>query len=162
MTTSRPLWEPIGRRTIHLIDIENLLGSPRVCEMASGRCRGHYSRQVGIGANDLVVLATNPFVGYEAGVPWNPARLLVRHGSDGADLRLLDVIRNERLSKRFDRVYLGSGDAIFTDAVAWLARQGTHVTVIARPEAAARRLRMAAADFIPFSPGPPTVHKVAA
>ena len=48
------------------------------------------------------------------------ARHLWRSGPNGADLALLDVLENEHVDRRFDRVTLCSGDGIFAASAARL------------------------------------------
>jgi uncharacterized LabA/DUF88 family protein len=64
------------------------------------------------------------------------------------------VLASEGIRERFDRIYLASGDGIFTTEVAALAGDGVPVTVVARPESLSRSLRLAATSVVFFNPGP--------
>ena len=79
--------------------------------------------------------------------PW-PSRSARRHlwrsGPDGADLALLDVLENERVDERFERVTICSGDGIFVPSAAWLAGADVDVTVVSLPGHLATRLQFAA------------------
>jgi hypothetical protein len=79
------------------------------------------------------------------------ARHLWRSGQNGADLALLDVLENERVAERFEHVTICSGDGIFADAAAWLARADVDVTVVSLARSLATRLQLAArhVDLLP-------------
>jgi len=72
------------------------------------------------------------------------ARHLWRSGPNGADLALLDVLENEHVDRRFDRVTLCSGDGIFAASAARLAVAHVDVTVVALQGHLAARLELAA------------------
>lgn len=74
------------------------------------------------------------------------ARRLVRSGENGADLALLQVLEQESVAERYDRVVLGSGDGIFAYAAAGLQAVGVDVTVVSRSDALSRRLGFAVRD----------------
>ena len=137
------------RRAIHLIDIENLLGLPRptLAEVRAG-----YEAYFGlVGDTDLVVIAFNHGAFSAVAWGWPNARRLMRSGENGADHALLDVLRYERVEQRFEAVVIASGDGIFAEAVARLGGLGVDVTVVSRPEALSRRLRMAARHVLEVS-----------
>lgn len=138
------------RRSLHLIDIENLLGLPRPGLPDVAECRRMY--QPLVGDMDLVVVACNHGAFPAVGWGWPGARHLVRSGANGADEALLDVLRHERVEHRFGAVIVASGDGIFTDAVAHLGGRGIDVTVGSRPEALSRRLRLAAGSVLHVAP----------
>jgi len=79
----------------------------------------------------------------------------MRSGRDGADRALLEVLA-ENIAARFAEVVLVSGDGIFADAIAAVAGQGIHTTVIAHRDGLSRRLELAAntVQFLPDSPTP--------
>ncbi len=139
--------ETTQHRTIHLIDIENLVGSPDPTTAQVREVRDHYEgRYVRYG--DLIVVACSHHAFGSVAWEWPRARLVPRSGKDGADLALLGVIAGERVAERFRHVVVASGDAIFTDAVARLGMQGVSVTVIARHESLSRTLRFASRQHV--------------
>ena len=83
-------------------------------------------------------------VGWE----WRRARYVVRSGPDGADLALIDVIREERVNERFRHVVIGSGDGIFADVASLLGLAGVQVTAVSRPESLSSKLRLAARGHV--------------
>jgi hypothetical protein len=83
------------RRTLHLVDVENLLGTPRTATAAAIRATlDAYRRAIRVGGDDLVVLAANPALALEIGLAWPGALLRTARGPDGADLALLDDVRD--------------------------------------------------------------------
>lgn len=130
-------------RTLHLVDIENLTGTPTPTGDAVRSWRQEYTSRF-VASGDFVVVASNHLAFATVGFAWTGARHLVRSGPDGADLALLDVIADERVEKRFSSVVIASGDGIFTEAAAWLASHGVQVKVVTRPGSLARRLQLAA------------------
>lgn len=138
-------WDARGR-ALHLVDIENLVGSPRPHRAEVAEVHYAYTRRF-VRPGDLLTVACNhgaaPLVAWE----WPGARLLLRSGADGADRALLEVIQHEAVHARFASVHIASGDGIFTDAAARLGAYGVVVTVVARPGSLSRTLRMAAGSF---------------
>jgi hypothetical protein len=131
------------QRTAHLIDLENLVGSGLFSLPEAVAGRQCYQDLGLIGRGDHVIVACNPLLVSALGHPWPGTRLLVGHGPDGADRRLLTALETERLEARFDRIVLASGDGIFADSVARLRGAGCDVLVVGREGSIARRLRLA-------------------
>lgn len=137
-------------RVLHLVDIENLLGVARPAMADVVACHEAYRPLIRCG--DLVVVACNHGAFSAVAWGWPDARRLMRSGENGADQALLDVLQYERVEHRFDAVVVASGDGIFTDPVARLGGLGVAVTVVSRPEALSRQLRMAARDVLALTP----------
>lgn len=140
-----------GRR-IHLVDVENLVGHGRPTRAEVTDCATTYRGLDLVGARDLLVLGCNPGSQLAVGLGWGgPHRLVVRHGADGADLALLDVLEREQVERRFGDLVIASGDGIFADEVRRLRGRGLRVTVVAPLRSAARRLRsVAGRALVPF------------
>lgn len=132
------------KRTLHLIDIENLLGEPRPAAQLVSQARTAYEAEVVVAENDLVVVACNHGCALDVGLAYTGARMVVRSGPDGADLALLEVLDEHDVKSRFDAVVIASGDGIFTQAVSALAAVGLPTLVVSRPESLSRSLRLAA------------------
>jgi hypothetical protein len=148
-------------RTAHLLDVENLVGTGRFGASEAQSCRSAYTALGLLNGGDHVIVACNPFSAIHVLDLWPGTRLLTGHGRDGADLALLAAIENEHFEDRFDRIVVGSGDGIFTDAVASFRQTGREVVVVGRQGAIAQRLRFAAGRSVvelpPMnSPIPPT------
>lgn len=143
---------PVGR-TLHLVDVENLLGGPVFTEDEASRVAAEYRVVAGVGPVDFTVVASSHYAAPATWFGWPAARRLVRSGPDGADLALVDVMVSEDLFRRFDRVVVASGDAIFSNPSAWLQQMGCAVSVVCRPGALSRRLAFAVRD-VRFLSGP--------
>jgi hypothetical protein len=135
-------------RTLHLVDLENLAGGADFTAVQAAALRTAYEHVVGIGPDDLVIVATSHYAAPVAWFAWPHARRLTRSGQDGADLALLDVLASERVTERFSAVIVASGDGIFAEASASIQAAGCQVTVVSRPQALSRRLAFAVRDQI--------------
>jgi hypothetical protein len=135
------------RRVLHLIDVENIVGSASFSRELAGAARLAYDDAAPAGAVNIIVIATSHHAAPEAWFAWpETARRLVRSGRDGADLALIDVISMERIAQRFDQVVIGSGDRIFAFPAARIQAAGCPVTVVTRRESLSRELRLAVRD----------------
>jgi hypothetical protein len=135
-------------RRLHLVDIENLAGSPRPTLGQVCRVRGRYEECLGFGGMDQVEIGSSHLTLVNAALGWPRAHYRTRSGPDGADLALLDVLRYEDVARRFTNVAIGSGDHIFAEAAARLAAQGVKVTVVSLSSNLSARLRLAACEVI--------------
>jgi hypothetical protein len=141
-------------RTLHLVDIENLLGTadPRCGEV--DQIASLYAVVAGVAPMDQEVIASSHRCAKSAWFEWRTtARRLVRSGIDGADRALLEVLENEQPGRRYSRVVIGSGDGIFAEPAARLQASGINVTVVTREHSLSRRLRLATLD-VRFLDGP--------
>lgn len=135
-------------RSIHLIDIENQLGTP-YCEASRIQAWFQdYARMTEYAPGDLIVMGSSStqtlFQIHASGIT---CRKVLQRGRDGADIALLQVMEGEDLSQRFERIYCASGDHAFTDVVSWLGGDAQMI-VVSRPSGLSKRLRMAACDVI--------------
>lgn len=136
-----------AERAIHLIDLENLAGVARLTEDAAGWAIWSYLRSVVVGADDLVVIAVDASNAFAAFAACPNARLLLGHGRDGADRKLLSVMAEEGIERRFAHLYIASGDGIFEDEAGRLVGLGMMVTVVALPGHDSRRLRRVSSEM---------------
>lgn len=131
-----------------LIDIENITGTPsptweEIQVAKAGLC------QVVAGFNDAQhIVACSHHAAPVAAFAFPKSRHLWRSGPDGADLALLDVLTNESVGQRFDRVTICSGDGIFAASVAWLAEENVDVTVVSLPGHLNAHLNLAAKQVV--------------
>lgn len=139
-------------RSIHLLDVENMLSTGVLEVSALNAFFAEYKSQVPLAEDDLVVVGVSSAEGLlAAGMSeLRDCRLLYQPGKDGADLVLQDVLNDERLEDRFAIVHVASGDGGFSTSIAALAQRGARVVVVARPESFAKRLRLAAHHYIEF------------
>jgi hypothetical protein len=147
--------EPEGR-LLHLLDVENLVGSADFSREKVATMYRAYLEAAPHGLVDQLVAATSHHSALAAwfGLP-ERARRLVQSGADGADLELLRVLAFEAVELRYDRIVIGSGDGIFAGQAARIQGAGGNVTVVTRPEALSRRLRLAVRDIRFLDPGDP-------
>ncbi len=136
-----------GDRTLVLVDVENIIGGTRFTPADATEARTAVLSASGVPADAHVILATSCDAALvTAGVAWPGARLVWCPGPDGADLALADVVLNEDVASRFDRVVICSGDGLFAIVARFLIAQDVAVTVVAPPGSLSRKLAAAAAD----------------
>lgn len=138
-------------RELHLIDVENLLGTPSLTTGAVSVLRLTYDRIVQTDRTAQQVIGTSTDATLlDAALGWAGARPVFRHGPDGADLALLDAGAHAP-ELRFRRVVIASGDHIFAPYAARLQQAGMTVTVVSRRVALSRELAFAVRDvrYIP-------------
>ncbi len=133
-------------RTLHVVDVENLVGCGKPALPAVTALRSLYGDVVHITPLDQIVVACNPGCLLDVAVGWGLgcARYRAGAGRDGADWELLDVLESERVGERFSQVVIASGDDIFAPMAARLAAAGCHVTVVSRRTSLSAQLRLAA------------------
>jgi len=152
-TTPRCEHAPAGR-TLHLLDIENLMGGPRRGRVAPAAAVAAYREVAGMRPFDHVVVAVNPALAVDAGMSCPGARLISAGGRDGADLALLSQVADaRRTAALYDRVVIGSGDGIFADALYQLRCCGISVGVVSLQRCLALSLARAA-SFVRYVPEP--------
>ncbi|MGW4638385.1 NYN domain-containing protein [Sphaerisporangium sp. NPDC004334] len=139
-------------RAMHLIDIENLVGSTQPTTFEVEEVMTVYEGLVPAGAMDHRVVAVNHTALLPTGIAFHGVRLLARSGPDGADRALVESAYVERVDRRFERVVIGSGDGYFTGLATWLTEAGLHVTVVSRAGSLSRRLAAAVSDVIRLEP----------
>jgi hypothetical protein len=131
-------------RTVHLVDLENVVGRSHLTESAVRQACLAYLRCGGIAAGDHVIVATSHHNLLAAGFGWPNARHLVRSGPNGADLALQEVMTAERLEHRFGACILLTGDGGFAHPIAALIGRGLRVAVIAPMGRMSASLQLAA------------------
>lgn len=131
----------ITGRTLHLVDLENLAGDPRVATDTALLVFGDYLDAAHWQPGDHVIVASNPgLIGrvmYDLPVPANVHSAC---GHDGADTQLLACAPPELVVKRYGRLVVGSGDGIFAARAATARDGGVAVEVVALPDSCSTRL----------------------
>jgi hypothetical protein len=150
MTNTRA--DSAGRHLI-LIDIENMAGTASPTREDVEMVVAGLREVVPGFDDDQKIVACSHHAAQIVAFSFPPARHLWRSGVDGADLALLDVLENERVDERFERLTICSGDGIFATSAAWLAGAGVHVTAVALPGHLAARLQLAA-QLVSLLPAP--------
>jgi hypothetical protein len=139
-------------RELHLIDIENELGTARPLRADIERFREFYIKRNNVPKNAHIVIgASSGATMVEAAVAWPNVRTEWTAGPDGADRALISVALEENVDKRFGRVIIASGDHIFADAASKLLALGLQVTVFSRATSLSNKLRDVCRDIRVFS-----------
>ena len=138
------------QRSLHLVDIENLLSDP-FCEDTRyiEATISDYKHVSEWRAGDQVLVAANRWLSKKLAFSlqnWT-CRLFTAQGPDGADLRLLEEGAQEKLLARFDQLIIGSGDGIFAEVAAAGKKLGLKSMTISRASDLSRKLA-AASDEI--------------
>ena len=120
-------------RELHLIDIENELGSGQVKAEDIARFRSFYLKANNVPADAHIVVAASSSQNLlEAAFGWPGVRTVWLPGHDGADRALLEIAYEENVEKRYEKVVIASGDHIFAEAAEALQDLGVRVKVFAR------------------------------
>lgn len=139
-------------RSMHLIDIENLCGSSHLTLDQVRTARQRYVDTGLCREGDLVVVASSRGNFLSSAYGWPSARYLTRDGMDGADLCLAEVISEERLPSRFEKVVVASGDGGLAPFVVNLADSGVDTVVVSTSDRLSRQMRLAAHKCVVLSP----------
>ncbi|BDU10324.1 hypothetical protein AINA4_02450 [Aurantimicrobium sp. INA4] len=122
-----------ANRELHLIDIENELGTSQVKASDIARFRAFYLEANNVPADAHIVVASSSSQNLlESAFGWPGARTVWLPGHDGADRALLEIAYEENVEKRYDQVVIASGDHFFAEAAEALQNLGVKVKVFAR------------------------------
>ena len=133
----------MGRR-LFIVDAENLVAGAVKSAADVRWIRQTLEEHADLRPEEQVVVGTCHVGLLEVGINWSAARRVVRSGPSGADLALIEVLRQEHVADRFAEVVLVSGDGAFADVVAELATQGVPTTVVAQRASLSAKLRLSA------------------
>lgn len=145
-------------RELHLIDVENLLGTPYFTATAVSALRSTYDRVSATALAAQQVIGTSASSNLlTAALGWGKARPVFQSGADGADRALLAAGEYDP-ERRFGRIVIGSGDHAFAPYAACVQSKGVDVTVVCRPQSLSRELRLAVHDvrYLPHIDSSPT------
>ena len=141
-----------GSRSLHLVDLENLLGDRRKDEVALEGLRA-YLLLARWSPGDQVIVAAHPEIIRQVGFdPPVPCNLHACRGDDAADAMLLSLAPPELVARRYDRLVIGSGDGIFLRRARAARDRGVGVVVVARPDGVADRFARWSFPVLPFDP----------
>ncbi|MBV8952321.1 MAG: hypothetical protein JOZ99_15715 [Actinobacteria bacterium] len=121
-------------RTLHLVDLENLIGDARAASSTALQVFERYLALAEWRDGDLVYVATNPALASR--IVWDlrvPCHRATACGPDGADRALLNVVSPDFVARRVERLVIGSGDHIFIQRALQVRELGTGVAVVSRP-----------------------------
>jgi hypothetical protein len=117
---------------IHLVDIENLIGSGRFNTWQVRKAKHLYEKMVHPLASDIVIIAAGPQNKRAIYEGWGHALYCWRKGKDGADQALLSFFGHLEKPRTFSAVYLGSGDGGLAPIAHVTTQLGVPFTVVAR------------------------------
>lgn len=127
-------------RRLFVVDIENAVDTGAIdaeaCKLVKSRVERIYKPTT----NDLTVIGVSHSNNVFPAHSWDGARVVLKHGHDGADLALERVLAKENVEARFDEVVIVSGDGMFANQAARLRSLGVRVTVDARARQLSRVL----------------------
>ena len=117
-------------RTLHLVDLENLLAG-RVIGEDVADVWAEYSRVTALHRDDHVVVSVAKRHAEAAffALP-GVQRVIGADGPDGADIALIDAVPIGWAASRFAQVMLASGDHIFGDIASRLRAEGLPVALV--------------------------------
>ncbi len=131
-----------SNRTLHLVDLENLVGDPFA---PADVVLSTFDRYLDIAEwqpGDHLIVASNPGlmrkVVFDFPVPCSKHNAC---GRDGADRQLLSLAPAHHVARRYARLVVGSGDGIFAARAQSARDLGARVLVVARADGCSYRLR---------------------
>lgn len=134
------------RRRLFVVDIENAVGTGKIdeesCRSVRNRIEDSYSPVLG----DLTVIGVSHQNNVFPAHSWDGARIVLKHGHNGADLALERVLSSESVEERFGEVIIVSGDGLFAAQAARLRSLGIKVTVYARASQLSRILALSCSN----------------
>jgi hypothetical protein len=135
-------------RQLHLIDVENLVGTPYFSTNDVVDVRRRYDRLVKATTWDHAYVATSARSNVlDARLGWSDGLMTFTPGENGAERALLEMAP-VAFAATFGRVVIASGDHFFADYASALASLGVPVLVVSRWGALSSKLRMAAKDHV--------------
>ncbi len=125
-------------KVLHLIDIENLLGTnPREAPTeAFERVAKRYKEVSGFEAGDHIHIGCNQANSFSAKAVFPESVLRVKHGKDGGEMAILGDLDLPFIARTYSRVIIGSGDGAFADLASSLTEKGLEVRVVAATKTA--------------------------
>ena len=152
---------------LHLVDVENLLGTPWFTWHAVADLRRAYDSVSAASDRAHYVVGTSAGRNLiEAGLGWRQGQWVFSKGKDGAERAILSEFTLAN-AIRYDRVVIGSGDGIFVNLAAALQSVGAEVCVVSRRRSLSKALSLSVHDarYLPeceFGAAVDTLHAVPA
>lgn len=135
------------RRRLVLVDIENYCGKGVLFSEDVKAAKGAICDSLEINGDDLIVIGTshgrNCLV---SGTEWVGPRQVLRHGHNGADIALIEALREYKL-KTFSSLVIVSGDGIFSKIASIVRSQQKRVIVVSEAARLSRRLALVASEI---------------
>lgn len=137
-------------RTLHLVDLENLMGEHRY-EGDAVAALSRYLELARWSEGDQVIVAAHPEIARQVGFA-KPVHcnLHATVGDDAADVMLLAQAPTELVVRRYNRLVIGSGDGIFVARARAVREHGVPVLVVSRSDGVAARFQRWAFPVVGF------------
>lgn len=119
------------KRSIYLIDIENLVGASEITEDQVAEVRANLLSVAPAATLDQFYVASSHHNAQAAGFGWPQAQHEFKSGPDGADFMIVKEMIALGNVQRFDHVYVASGDGAMAWYIDHLVSCGVKVTVLA-------------------------------
>ena len=123
-----------AKRSIHLVDIENLCVTGDLTVDLVADIRAAYLAQLQPSADDLFVVAASHHNIEAAAFGWPGGFHGFRSGKDGADIILAQMMLEDDLADRFETVFLASGDGGLAPFSSSLRAKGCQIQIVSRIE----------------------------
>lgn len=126
-----------------LVDLENLLGDRRKDPVAEAGLCAYLDAAVWSPGDHVYVASDHEIIkqiGFDRRVPCNVHAV---RGDDAADTVLLSMAPAELVARRYSRLVVGSGDAIFLPRALEARSRGVGVLVVSRADGVAKGVRQA-------------------
>lgn len=121
------------------------MGGPRAGIETLRLVLAEYRAAASFTEGDHPVIGVNPKLRPATDDAWPSARVVSRGGSNGADIKLIEWVRNHGwIAARYHRIVVGSGDGDFLEVVKVFRRYGLSVEVVSRRQCLSRELGRAA------------------
>lgn len=152
-TAPAPLPAPAAPapRTLHMVDLENLIGDPVADADVALEALTDYLFTVGWAEGDQILLSVNAILMRKVmvGLPPLPMNLsIARRGRDGAERALVSKVTPDFVARRYERLSIGSGDGFFTEFASEVRAAGCEVVVVSRQGSINWRLYTAASRHL--------------
>ncbi len=137
-----------SKRTLHLIDIENLCGesNPTLAQVVAMNVA--YKDLLNPQKEDLFFVTVSSTNNLEAAMfGWPGAKVACLEGHDGADILLANELMNSKTSEMFENIFLASGDGGLAPFVSRAKSQGCKVTIVSAIESLSHYMRYLGADI---------------
>ena len=123
------LKHPNHPRRMFIVDIENAIGCGVISDDRVKQQKYRIEETYGCNEDDLVVIGVSHSKNAFPARCWKGARIVLKHGENGADLALKRVMQTEDLASRFGEVVIVSGDGIFAKEAKALKQEGARVLI---------------------------------
>ena len=135
-------------RALHLIDIENLVGSSEFTEGQVAGVRAEYLSLVKPGVMDQFYVASSRHNEVATAFGWPNCQRQFLTGEDAADYLIIKRAIDAAVAANFDHIYVGTGDHSLANYVTFLQGQGIKVTVVSMERCLSYDMRNSGAEVL--------------